>query len=86
MLTGESRASLTLMPVVALFDWLHSLRRVDARRRRDAFFERLTAARGDKEGVDKVAAALSQAAGEEYRSARAGDVNDFQRWLSGGGE
>lgn len=84
MLTGESRSSLSLLPVASLFDWLGSLRRIDARRRLEALYERAAATRGDPVVVDKVAAALSEAAGTQHRSARrTGDVEAFQRWLGG---
>lgn len=82
MVGGLDRQDVELMPVPALFDRLASIRRVDARRRHDAFCEQLVAARGSEDGVRHVAGLLSQAG--QIRTRRRGGVKDLQRLLGGG--
>lgn len=57
------------------------IRRVDARRRRDALCERLAAARGNEDAVRQILDALGAQAGE---AAEAGGVEDLMRALGGG--
>ncbi|MCW8137867.1 MAG: hypothetical protein KIT58_03090 [Planctomycetota bacterium] len=57
------------------------IRRVDARRRRDALCERLAAARGGEDAVRQLLDALGEQAGE---GTAAGGIEDLMRALGGG--
>lgn len=83
MVAGLELQEVEAMPTSALLDRARSWRRVDARRQLDAFHLQLAATRGDQSGVRSVESALRSAAGAGP-SRRSGDVDDLQRWLTGG--
>lgn len=83
MAVGYGVREVERMPVVELFARARSWRRVRARTQLDAFHVQLAATRGDEASVRAMAGALARAA-NTTPPGRHGDVNDLERWLTGG--
>lgn len=67
MVGGLSDQEAMLMPVPSLLDRLESIRRVDARRRREAFAASVIATRGQEDDAQRLFRALDEQAGTAPR-------------------
>jgi DNA-binding FadR family transcriptional regulator len=77
MVGGLSDQEVMLMPVPSLMDRLESIRRVDARRRRDAFCAAVAAARGQEEDAQRLFRALDEQAGTAPRRRGFAELQQF---------